>query len=226
MKKLSKRAKAHRQSYDIDALFSLSDAVKLVKKGANAKFDESVDLVAVLGIDTRQSDQQVRGSTVLPNGTGKTVRVVVFARGDKASEAEAAGADIVGAEELMEKIQGGWLDFDRCLATPDMMAIVGRLGRVLGPRNLMPNPRLGTVTVDIGKAVADAKGGAVMYRAEKAGIVHVLVGKASFSEEKLIENIKSVISSIQVARPSVTKGPYLKSMSLSSTMGSSVRLEV
>jgi large subunit ribosomal protein L1 len=224
MAKVSKRMRACREGYEEEKLYSLEEAVSLVKSSSKVKFDESVDMAAVLGVDTRQSDQQVRGSTVLPHGTGKTVRVAVFAKGDKAEEAEKAGADIVGAEDLVEAIQGGRLDFDRCLATPDMMALVGRLGKILGPRNMMPNPRLGTVTADIANAVANVKGGAVVYRAEKAGIVHVLVGKVSFSESALVENIRSILDALQAAKPSGVKGTYMKRLSISSTMGSGIKV--
>ena len=223
MAKISKRRKQITADIESDKVYDLPEAIRKVQASATAKFDESVEIAVSLGIDTRQSDQQVRGATVLPHGSGKTERVIVFAKGDKATEAEQAGADIVGAEDLMEKIQGGWLEFDRCLATPDMMAIVGRLGKILGPRNLMPNPKLGTVTMDIGNAVRDVKGGSVMYRAEKAGIAHVLVGKASFSEKALEENILSVLEALAQAKPSSSKGQYIKRKSISSTMGIGVR---
>lgn len=225
MAKLGKRLKKAYEGVDRDALHAIDEAVKLVKAGAAAKFDETVEIAMNLGIDPRHADQQVRGMVALPNGTGKTVRVAVFARGDKAEEAKAAGADIVGAEDLMEQVQGGMLDFDRCIATPDMMAVVGRLGKVLGPRNLMPNPKLGTVTPNVKDAVEAAKGGEVQFRAEKNGIVHAGVGKASFSEEALAENVKAFVKAIQAARPSGAKGTYIKRIAISSTMGPGVKID-
>jgi len=206
--------------------YELGDAVKLVKANAKAKFDETVELSLNLGIDPRHADQQVRGVVQLPNGTGKTVRVAVFAKGDKAEEATKAGADLVGAEDLAEKIQGGAMDFDRCIATPDMMAVVGRLGKLLGPRGLMPNPKLGTVTPNVADAVKAAKGGEVTFRAEKAGIVHVGVGKASFAEDAIAENIRAVFDAIAKAKPSGAKGTYIKRVSVSSTMGPGMQLEI
>jgi large subunit ribosomal protein L1 len=200
--------------------------VSLVKQNATAKFDESVEIAMNLGVDPRHADQMVRGVVSLPNGTGKTVRVAVFARGPKAEEAQAAGADIVGAEDLMETIQGGTIEFDRCIATPDMMPIVGRLGKVLGPRNLMPNPKVGTVTMDVAKAVSDAKGGQVQFKAEKNGVVHAGVGKVSFDEAKLRENVMAFVDAVSKAKPSGAKGSYLKKISLTSTMGPGVSVSV
>ncbi len=213
---------------DVDAkrLMTIDEAVKTIKAKASAKFDETVEVAMNLGIDPRHADQMVRGVVTLPNGTGKTVRVAVFARGAKAEEAKDAGADVVGAEDLMEKIQGGWIEFDRCIATPDMMAVVGRLGKILGPRGLMPNPKLGTVTPNVADAVKAAKGGEVTFRAEKAGIVHVGVGKASFSEQAIAENIRAVVDAISKAKPSGAKGTYIKRVSVSSTMGPGMRLEI
>ena len=218
-----------RQSYsgiDRTAFYKLDEAVKIIKSAATAKFDETVEISMNLGIDPRHADQNVRGVVQLPNGTGKTLRVAVFARGDKAKAAQAAGADIVGAEDLAEKVQGGAIEFDRCIATPDMMALVGRLGKVLGPRGLMPNPKLGTVTNDVADAVKAAKGGQVEFRAEKAGIVHAGVGKASFTEPALVENIKAFVGAINRAKPSGAKGTYIRKVSLSSTMGPGLKLDV
>jgi len=220
-----KRLKKAYEGVDSKALIDLDTAIGMVKDRATAKFDETIELSMNLGIDPRHADQQVRGSVNLPNGTGKTLRVAVFARGDKAEEAKAAGADIVGAEDLAEQIQGGMLDFDRCIATPDMMAIVGRLGRVLGPRNLMPNPKLGTVTPNVTDAVKAAKGGEVQFRAEKAGIVHAGIGKASFSKEALAENARAFIRAIQAAKPTGAKGTYVKKIALSSSQGPGVRVD-
>ena len=221
-----KRIRAAYEGIERSKAYNLGDAVKLVKANAKAKFDETVELSLNLGIDPRHSDQQVRGVVQLPNGTGKTVRVAVFAKGDKAEEAKAAGADLVGAEDLAEKIQGGEMNFDRCIATPDMMAVVGRLGKVLGPRGLMPNPKLGTVTPNVADAIKAAKGGEVTFRAEKAGIVHVGVGKASFTEDAIAENIRAVFGAISKAKPSGAKGTYIKRVSVSSTMGPGMQLEV
>jgi len=222
--KRSKRYKDVEQKVDSTQEYTLADAVRVVKENATAKFDETVELSVNLGVDPRKNDQQVRGTVVLPKGTGKTARIAVFAQGDDAAAAEAAGADIVGAEDLVEKIQGGFLDFDVALATPDMMKFVGRLGKVLGPRGLMPNPKTGTVTREIEKAVNEFKGGKIEYRAGKEGVVHCLVGKASFSEEDLLANIRAVMGALIRARPAAAKGTYLKSLYLSSTMGPGVRV--
>jgi large subunit ribosomal protein L1 len=226
MAKLGKRTRAAREAFADKANVSVDEAVKLIKSNANAKFDETVEIAMNLGIDPRHADQMVRGVVALPNGTGKTVRVAVFAKGPKADEAKAAGADIVGAEDLMEIVQGGTIDFDRCIATPDMMPIVGRLGKVLGPRNLMPNPKVGTVTMDVKEAVEAAKGGQVQFKAEKAGVVHAGIGKASFDEAKLIENVKAFVSAVNRAKPSGAKGTYVKKIALSSTMGPGVSLDI
>jgi large subunit ribosomal protein L1 len=206
-------------------LHSLGEAVKLVKANATAKFDESVEIAVNLGVDPRHADQQVRGVVALPSGTGRDVRVAVIAKDAKAEEAKAAGADIVGAEDLVERIQGGFMDFDRVIATPDMMALVGRLGKILGPRGLMPNPRVGTVTPNVGQAVKDAKGGSIEFRAEKEGIVHAGVGKASFTEEALAANVKALVDALAKAKPSGAKGTYIKRISLSSTMGPGVKVD-
>lgn len=205
--------------------YSLKEAVSLVKGNAYAKFDESVEVAVNLGVDPRKSDQMVRGSVLLPHGTGKEVRVLVFAKGEKEKEAQEAGADLVGAEDLVEKIKGGWLEFDKAVATPDMMGTVGKIGKILGPRGLMPNPKLGTVTFDVAKAVKDLKAGKVEYRVEKAGIVHMPIGKVSFSEEAIIENAKAAIGSIIKAKPSASKGKYMKKVSISSTMGPGIRVD-
>jgi len=221
-----KRTAAAREAFAGKYNVSVEDAVALVKGSAKAKFDETVEIAVNLGVDPRHADQMVRGVVSLPNGTGKTVRVAVFARDAKAEEAKAAGADIIGAEDLMEVIQGGTIEFDRCIATPDMMPIVGRLGKVLGPRNLMPNPRVGTVTMDVTAAVKAAKGGEVQFKAEKAGVVHAGVGKASFDQGKLVENVRAFISAVQSARPSGAKGTYMKSITISSTMGPGVTIGI
>jgi len=221
-----KRLQAAREAVDRNRNYSLDDAIRIVKDNARAKFDETVEVAMNLGVDPRHADQMVRGVVSLPHGTGKSVRVAVFARGDKADEATAAGADLVGAEDLAEKVQGGEIDFDRCIATPDMMAVVGKLGRVLGPRGLMPNPKLGTVTQDVALAVQNAKGGQVEYRVEKAGIIHVGVGKASFSETALTENIRTLVDAVNKAKPSGVKGAYIKRISLSSTMGPGLKLDI
>ena len=213
------------EAVDRNKLYSLEEACKLVKDNARAKFDETIEISMNLGVDPRHADQMVRGVVQLPNGTGRTVRVAVFARGDKAEQAKAAGADIVGAEDLMEKVQGGEMNFDRCIATPDMMAVVGRLGKVLGPRGLMPNPKLGTVTQDVEAAVKAAKGGQVEFRVEKAGIVHAGVGKASFSEDAIRENVRAFIDAIVKAKPSGAKGTFLKKIALTSTMGPGVKID-
>jgi large subunit ribosomal protein L1 len=223
---IGKRLKAGYANIDRNKFYSLDEAVSLIKGGAKAKFDETVEIALNLGVDPRHADQMVRGVVELPHGTGKTVRVAVFAKADKAEEARKAGADIVGAEDLAEKIQGGFMDFDRCIATPDMMGVVGRLGKVLGPRNLMPNPKLGTVTPNVAEAVRAAKAGQVQFRVEKAGIVHAGVGKASFDEGKLAENIKAFVDAINKAKPSGAKGTYLKKVSVSSTMGPGVKLDI
>lgn len=225
MAKVGKRIKAAREGVDRNKLYALDEALALVKERATTKFDESVEIAINLGVDPRHADQMVRGVCVLPNGTGKSVRVAVFARGDKADEATAAGADIVGAEELVNEVQSGKIDFDRCIATPDMMPLVGRLGKVLGPRGLMPNPKVGTVTPDVASAVRDAKGGAVQFRVEKAGIVHAGVGKASFEADKLSENIKAIVDAVVKARPTGAKGTYLKRVALSSTMGPGLKVD-
>ena len=222
----NKRLAAARANVDATKAYGLDEAISLVKQGAKAKFDETVEISMNLGIDPRHADQMVRGLLSLPNGTGKTLRVGVFARGPKAEEATAAGADVVGAEDLAAKVQAGEIEFDRCIATPDMMALVGRLGKILGPRGLMPNPKLGTVTMDVKGAVTAAKSGQVEYRAEKAGIVHAGIGKASFDEAKLAENIRAFIDAVQKARPTGAKGTYIKKVSLSSTMGPGVHLDV
>ena len=220
-----KRLKAARQGVDPRKAYPLADAVKMVKSRAKAKFDETIEVALNLGVDPRHADQMVRGVVNLPNGTGKNLRVAVFAKAAKAEEAKKAGADIVGTEDLFETVNGGKIDFDRLIATPDMMGLVGRLGKVLGPRGLMPNPKVGTVTMDVTKAVKDAKGGAVEFRAEKAGIVHAGVGKASFTEQALVENIKALFDSIMKARPAAAKGNYVKKMALSSTQGPGVKVE-
>jgi len=226
MAKLSKRMKAARAATEGKKDVALDEAVGLIKANATAKFDETVEVAVNLGVDPRHADQMVRGSVTLPNGTGKETRVAVFARGPKADEAREAGADIVGAEDLMETIQGGKIDFDRCIATPDMMAIVGRLGKILGPRGLMPNPRVGTVTMDVKAAVEAEKGGKVEFRTVKAGVIHVGVGKASFDEAKLSENIRALMDAVQKAKPSGAKGTYVKKISLSSTMGPGVSVAI
>jgi large subunit ribosomal protein L1 len=222
----NKRLAAARELVDRARAYPLDEAVKLLKQTAKAKFDETVEMSMNLGIDPRHADQMVRGLTSLPNGTGKTVRVGVFARGPKADEAVTAGADVVGAEDLAEKVQAGDIQFDRCIATPDMMGVVGRLGKILGPRGLMPNPRLGTVTMDVKGAVAAAKGGQVEFRAEKAGIIHAGIGKVSFDDAKLVENAKALADAIQKAKPSGAKGTYVKKVSLSSTMGPGIRVDL
>jgi large subunit ribosomal protein L1 len=226
MAKLGKRTRAAREAFAGQANLSVDAAVALVKANATSKFDETIEIALNLGVDTRHADQMVRGVVGLPNGTGKSMRVAVFARGAKADEATAAGADIVGAEDLMEAIQGGTIDFDRCIATPDMMPIVGRLGKILGPRNLMPNPKVGTVTMDVKAAVEAAKGGEVQFKAEKGGVVHAGVGKASFDEAKLAENVSAFISAVAKARPAGAKGAYMKKIVLSSTMGPGVTVDV
>ena len=225
MAKAGKRIRAAREGIDVAKLYPLDEAVALIKSKAKAKFDETLEIALNLGVDPRHADQMVRGVCNLPNGTGRTVRVAVFARGAKADEAKAAGADIVGAEDLLETVQGGTIDFDRCIATPDMMGLVGRLGKVLGPRGLMPNPRVGTVTPDVEGAVKAAKGGSVEFKVEKAGIVHAGVGKASFTEDALKANIRAFVDSVVKAKPAGAKGTYLKKIALSSTMGPGVRID-
>ncbi|MGA1180608.1 MAG: 50S ribosomal protein L1 [Marivivens sp.] len=226
MAKAGKRIRAAREAFAGKENLSVADAVALVKSNATSKFDETIEIAMNLGVDPRHADQMVRGTVNLPNGTGKSVRVAVFARGDKADEAKKAGADIVGAEDLMEIVQSGKIDFDRCIATPDMMPIVGRLGKVLGPRNLMPNPKIGTVTVDVAEAVTAAKGGQVQFKAEKAGVIHAGIGKASFDAKKLEENLLAFVDAVQKAKPSGAKGTYLKKVALSSTMGPGVSVDV
>ncbi len=221
-----KRLQAAYANLDRAKSYPLPDAVRLIKQNAKAKFDETIEMSMNLGIDPRHADQMVRGLISLPNGTGKSVRVGVFARGLKAEEAQAAGADVVGAEDLAEKVQAGEINFDRCIATPDMMGVVGRLGKILGPRGLMPNPRLGTVTMDVRGAVSAAKGGQVEFRAEKAGIIHAGIGKASFSEDKLVENARALADAIHKAKPAGAKGTYVKRASLSSTMGPGIQLDI
>ncbi len=226
MAKLGKRTRAAREAFAGKENVTVEEAVALIKGNSNVKFDETVEIAMNLGVDVRHADQMVRGVVGLPNGTGKDVRVAVFARGPKADEATAAGADVVGAEDLMETVQSGKIDFDRCIATPDMMPIVGRLGKVLGPRNLMPNPKVGTVTMDVADAVKAAKGGEVQFKAVKGGIVHAGVGKASFDEAKLVENIRAFVDAVAKAKPTGAKGAYLKKISLSSTMGPGVSVSV
>ncbi|SHM53452.1 LSU ribosomal protein L1P [Paracoccus solventivorans] len=226
MAKIAKKKAAARAAFAGKAFLPVEDAVALVKANASAKFDETLEIALNLGVDPRHADQMVRGVVTLPNGTGKDVRVAVFARGPKADEAKAAGAEIVGAEDLMESIQAGNIDFDRCIATPDMMPLVGRLGKILGPRNLMPNPKVGTVTMDVKSAVEAAKGGEVQFKAEKAGVVHAGVGKISFEPEKLAENIRAFVDAVNRAKPSGAKGTYLKKVSISSTMGPGVSLDL
>ena len=226
MGKIGKRTKKALESFSGKSDVTIEEAVKLLKANATAKFDETIEIAINLGVDTRHADQMVRGVVGLPNGTGKSMRVAVFARDAKAQEAKDAGADVVGAEDLMETVQAGTIDFDRCIATPDMMPIVGRLGKVLGPRNLMPNPKVGTVTVDVTEAVKAAKGGEVQFRAEKGGVVHAGIGKASFEESQLVENVKAFIDAVAKAKPSGSKGAFMKGITLSSTMGPGVTLSV
>ncbi len=226
MGKLGKRTTAARAAFDGQANVTIAEAAALIKANATSKFDETIDIAINLGVDPRHADQMVRGVVSMPNGTGKTMRVAVFARDAKAEEAKAAGADIVGAEDLMEIVQGGTIEFDRCIATPDMMGVVGRLGKVLGPRNLMPNPRVGTVTMDVKAAVEAAKGGEVQFKVEKAGVIHAGVGKASFSADKIAENIQAFVNAVVKARPEGAKGAYVKKIAVSSTMGPSVTLDV
>ena len=223
--KAGKRISKAREGIDRKKTYGLGEAVKLIKERASAKFDETIEVAIALGVDPRHADQMVRGVVALPNGSGRSVRVAVFAKGDKADAAKAAGADIVGAEDLAEIVQGGKIDFDRCIATPDMMPLVGRLGKVLGPRGLMPNPKVGTVTPDVAEAVKAAKGGAVEFRVEKAGIVHAGVGKASFTEDQIAGNVRALIDAVQKAKPAGAKGTYIKRIAISSTMGPGVKVE-
>lgn len=225
MARTGKRLAAAKAAVNVDKLYGVEEAIALVKANAKAKFDETVEVAVNLGVEPKYADQMVRGVCNLPNGTGRTVRVAVFARGAKADEARAAGADVVGAEDLVEEVTNGRMDFDRVIATPDMMALVGRLGKVLGPRGLMPNPKVGTVTMDVTKAVNESKGGAVEFRVEKAGIVHAGVGKASFTEAALAENLRAFVDALVKAKPSGAKGTYLKRIALSSTMGPGVRVD-
>jgi len=223
------KGKRLKQAYSVinrDAFYPIDKAVDLIKSGAKAKFDETIEIAMNLGIDPRHSDQNVRGVVLLPHGTGKNLRVAVFAKGPKAEAAKAAGADIVGAEDLAEKVQAGQIEFDRCIATPDMMGVVGKLGKVLGPRGLMPNPKLGTVTNDVAEAIKASKGGQVEFRAEKSGLIHAGIGKASFSKEAIVNNVKAFVGAVSKAKPSGSKGTYIKKVSLSSTMGAGVKLEV
>lgn len=226
MAKFGKRVTAARAAFDGKNLITVEAAVALIKSAASAKFDETLEIAMNLGVDPRHADQMVRGVVALPNGTGKTVRVAVFARAGKADEAKAAGADIVGAEDLMETIMQGKIEFDRCIATPDMMPLVGRLGKILGPRNLMPNPKVGTVTMDVKAAVEAAKGGEVQFKVEKAGVIHAGIGKISFSDEMLAQNVRAFVDAVAKARPAGAKGTYVKKVSLSSTMGPGVALDV
>jgi large subunit ribosomal protein L1 len=225
MTKIGKRLKGARQDIDREKFYAIDEAIKLVKERAKAKFDETVEVAMNLGVDPKHADQMVRGVCNLPNGSGRTQRVAVFARGPKAEEAKAAGADVVGAEDLVEQVAKGNINFDRCVATPDMMGLVGRLGKVLGPRGLMPNPRVGTVTMDVASAVRGAKGGAVEFRVEKAGIVQAGVGKASFSDKALVENIKAFVDAVVKSKPSGAKGTYVKKISVSSTQGVGVKID-
>ena len=223
---IGKRLNKAREGVDREKLYPLADAIKMVKERAKSKFDETIEIAINLGVDPRHADQMVRGVVNLPNGTGRTLRVGVFARGAKAEEAKAAGADVVGAEDLVERVQGGNIDFDRCIATPDMMPLVGRLGKVLGPRGMMPNPKVGTVTMDVKSAVEAAKGGAVEFRVEKAGIIHAGIGKVSFDADKLAQNLRAFVDAVSRAKPSGAKGTYMKKVSISSTMGPGVSVDV
>src|SRR5881394_430378 len=222
---IGKRLKKAREGVDREKLYPLADAIKMVKERAKSKFDETIEIAINLGVDPRHADQMVRGVVTLPNGTGRTLRVGVFARGAKAEEALAAGADVVGAEDLVTKVQGGAIDFDRCIATPDMMPLVGRLGKVLGPRGMMPNPKIGTVTMDVTAAVKGAKGGSVEFRVEKAGIIQAGIGKASFTEAKLVENVKALADAVAKAKPAGAKGHYINRVAISSTMGPGVKVD-
>ncbi len=226
MAKIGNRLRQAKENIDRTETYTLGDAIGLVKRGATAKFDETVEMTVNLGVDPRHADQMVRGMVALPHGTGKTVRVAVFAKGDKAEAARAAGADVVGADDLAKDVQDGKIAFDRCIATPDMMPVVGKLGRILGPRGLMPNPKLGTVTPDVTEAVKAAKGGQVEFRVEKAGIIHAGIGKASFADQALIENARALVDAVNKAKPSGAKGTYMKRAALSSSQGPGVRLDV
>ncbi len=226
MAKIAKKKAAARAAFEGKANLTVADAIKLVKDNASAKFDETIEIAMNLGVDPRHADQMVRGVVQLPAGTGKDVRVAVFARGPKADEAKAAGAEVVGAEDLLESIQGGKIDFDRVIATPDMMPLVGRLGKILGPRNLMPNPKVGTVTMDVAQAVAAAKGGEVQFKAEKAGVVHAGIGKVSFDADKIAENVRAFVEAVNRAKPTGAKGTYVRKVSISSTMGPGVSIDV
>jgi large subunit ribosomal protein L1 len=225
MSKPGKRFRAATEAVEADKLYGLEEAVKLVKNGATSKFDETIEIAMNLGVDPRHADQMVRGVCQLPHGSGRKLRVGVFAKGDKAEEAKKAGADVVGAEDLVEQVQKGVIEFDRCIATPDMMPLVGRLGKVLGPRGMMPNPKVGTVTADVAAAVGAAKGGAVEFRVEKAGVIHAGVGKASFTEEALVENIRAFTDAVNKAKPSGAKGTFVKRIAVTSTMGPGIRVE-
>jgi large subunit ribosomal protein L1 len=226
MTKIAKRRRKANETVDRDANYKVVDAVKVLKQNANAKFDETIEIAMNLGIDTRHADQQVRGVVQLPHGTGKTMRVAVFAKGDKAEEAKAAGADLVGADDLAAKVQAGEIEFDRVVATPDMMAVVGRLGKILGPRGLMPNPKLGTVTPNVSEAVKAAKGGEVQFRAQKEGIVHAGIGKASFGQDALVANVRAFVVAINRAKPAGAKGTFIKKVAISSTMGPGIKLDI
>ncbi|ALE03914.1 50S ribosomal protein L1 [Bartonella ancashensis] len=225
MAKLVKRLEKIREGVNFNKLYTLADAVSMVRERAVAKFDETIEIAMNLGVDPRHADQMVRGVAHLPHGTGRNVRVAVFARGDKADEAKAAGADIVGAEDLFEVIDGGTIEFDRCIATPDMMPLVGRLGKILGPRSLMPNPKIGTVTLDVANAVKDSKGGAVEFRVEKSGIVHAGVGKASFEANKIVDNVRAFVGAVIKARPQGAKGEYIRRVAIASTMGVGIKVD-
>jgi large subunit ribosomal protein L1 len=225
MTTIGKRLTKAYEGVNREKLYPIAEAIKMVKERAKAKFDETIEVSMNLGVDPRHADQMVRGVVTLPNGTGRTLRVGVFARGAKAEEGKAAGADVVGAEDLVEKVQGGAIDFDRCIATPDMMPLVGRLGKVLGPRGMMPNPKIGTVTMDVANAVKGAKGGSVEFRVEKAGIVQAGIGKASFSEDKLVENVKALADAVIKAKPAGSKGTYVQRVAISSTMGPGVKID-
>lgn len=223
---MGKKLEKVKSSIDLNKEYSLEEAISLIKENSYAKFDETVDMAINLGVDPKKSDQMVRGTVVLPYGTGKNVRVLVFAKGEKEKEAIEAGADYVGAEDLVEKIQQGWLEFDKAVATPDLMGLVGKLGKILGPRGLMPNPKLGTVTFDVAKAVKEIKAGKVEYKTEKAGIVHVPIGKVSFEKDKLVENVIAILKSVIRAKPATSKGKYLKRVTLSSTMGPGIKIDL